>query len=154
MVVCFILNFLACISYFTDRNEVCVYVYIRNMGLIFAILILGGVLGMKESLKLFGVYQKMEFTKTTNYCSFYDNKLNSFVACLYLATTVSILPSFVCSKLFGRRVVVCVGFGLALLGSILLTIKNLPTLFIGRIICGFGVGCILQVLILISENNV
>ncbi|XP_030972208.1 sugar transport protein 1-like [Quercus lobata] len=114
----------------------------------------GGVLGMKESLKLFGVYRKMEFTKTTNYCSFYDNKLNSFVACLYLATTVSILPSFVCSKLFGRRVVVCIGFGLVLLGSILLTIKNLPTLFIGRIICGFGVGCILQALpIYISEST-
>ena len=36
---------------------------------------------MKESLKLFGVYQEMEFTETTNYCSFYDNKLNSFIAC-------------------------------------------------------------------------
>ena len=108
---------------------------------------------MKESLKLFGVYQEMEFTETTNYCSFYDNKLNSFIACLYLATVVLILPSFVCSKLFGRRIVVYIGFGLVLLESILLKIKNLPTLLIGWIICGFGVGCILQVLILISELN-
>ena len=120
------------------------------MGSIFAILILGAV-NTTESLTLFGVYKEMQFTKTTNYCSFYDNKLDSLVACLSLAAAMSILPAFVCSKLYGRKLLVAIGFGLVLVGSILLTIKNLSTLFIGRIICGFGVGCILQVLLLILE---
>ena len=40
---------------------------------------------------------------------------------------------------------------LVLMGSILSIVKNLPTLFIGRIICSFEVGCILQVLLLILE---
>ena len=106
---------------------------------------------MKESLTLSGVYREMQFTKTTNYCSFYDNKINSLVACLYFAAAMSILPAFVYSKLYARRLLVVIGFGLVLVGSILLTIKNLSTLFIGRIICGFGVGCILQVLLLILE---
>ena len=121
-----------------------------NMGLIFAILILDAV-NTKESLTLFGVYKEMQFTKTTNYCSFYDNKLNSLVACLSLAAAMSILPAFVCSKLYGRKLLVAIGFGLVLVGSILSLVKNLPTLFIGRIICGLGVGCILQVLHLILE---
>ena len=121
------------------------------MALIFVILILGGFANTKESLTLSGVYQEMQFTKTTNYCSFYDNKINSLVACLYFAASMSILPAFVCSKLYGRRLLVVIGFGFVLVGSILLTIKNLSTLFIGRIICGFGVGCILQVLLLILE---
>ena len=121
------------------------------MALIFVILILGGFANTKESLTLSAIYQEMQFTKTTNYCSFYDNKINSLVACLYFAASMSILPTFVCSKLYGRRLVVVIGFGFMLVGSILLTIKNLSTLFIGRIICGFGVGCILQVLLLILE---
>ena len=82
-------------------------------------------------------------TKTTNYCLFYDNNINAFIACLYLATAVAILPSFLFSKLYGRWLVVYIGFGLVLVGSVLSTIKNLPILFIGRIICGTGVGCIL-----------
>ena len=121
------------------------------MALIFVILILGGFANTKESLTLSGVYREMQFTKTTNYCSFYDNKINSLVACLYFAASMSILSAFVCSKLYGRRLLVVIGFGFVLVGSILLTIKNLSTLFIGRIICGFGVGCILQVLLLILE---
>ena len=121
------------------------------MGLIFVILILGGFANTKESLTLSAIYQEMQFTKTTNYCSFYDNKINSLVACLYFAAAMSILPAFVYSKLYARRLLVVIGFGLVLVGSILLTIKNLSTLFIGRIICGFGVGCILQVLLLILE---
>ena len=121
------------------------------MGLIFAILILGGVVNTKESLTLFGVYREMQFTKTTNYCSFYDNKINSLVACLYFAAAMSILYAFVCLKLYGRRLLVVIGFGLVLVGSILSIVKNHPTLFIGRIICGFGVGCILQLLLFILE---
>ena len=121
------------------------------MALIFVILIQGGFANTKESLTLSAIYQEMQFTKTTNYCSFYDNKINSLVAYLYFAASMSILPTFVCSKLYGRRLVVVIGFGFMLVGSILLTIKNLSTLFIGRIICGFGVGCILQVLLLILE---
>nr|POF09955.1 sugar transport protein 11 [Quercus suber] len=66
---------------------------------------------------------------------------------------MSILPAFVCSKLYGRKLLVAIGFGLVLVGSILSLVKNLPTLFIGRIICGLGVGCILQVLpVYISES--
>ena len=90
------------------------------MGLIIVILILGGVVNMKESLTLSDVYQEIQFTKTTNYCSFYDNKINSLVACLYFAIAMSILPAFVCSKLYGRRLLVVIGFGLVLVGSILL----------------------------------
>ena len=51
--------------------------YTCEYGFIFAILIIGGVVNTKESLTLFGVYQEMQFAKTTNYCSFYENKINS-----------------------------------------------------------------------------
>ena len=51
--------------------------YTCEYGFIFAILIIGGVVNTKESLTLFGVYQEMQFAKTINYCSFYENKINS-----------------------------------------------------------------------------
>ena len=78
-------------------------------------------------------------------------KLDSLVACLSLAAAMSILLAFVCSKLYDRKLLVAIGFGLVLVGSILSLVKNLPTLFIGQIIRGLGVRCILQVLHLILE---
>ena len=81
------------------------------MGLIFVILILGGVVNMKESLTLSDVYQEIQFTKTTNYCSFYDNKINSLVAYLYFAAAMSILLTLIYSKLYGRKLLVVIGFG-------------------------------------------
>ena len=49
------------------------------MGLVFVILILGCFANTKESLTLSAIYQEMQFTKTTNYCSFYDNKISKVV---------------------------------------------------------------------------
>ena len=80
------------------------------MALIFVILIQGGFANTKESLTLSAIYQEMQFTKTTNYCSFYDNKINSLVACHYSAAAMSIILTFICSKLYGRKLLVVIGF--------------------------------------------
>ena len=79
------------------------------MGLVFVILILGGVANKKESLTFWCLLRNAIY-KVTNYCSFYDNKINSLVACFYSAAAMSILLTFLCSKLYGRKLLVVIGF--------------------------------------------
>lgn len=116
-------------------------------GLIFGydIGISGGVTSMEPFLVKFfpAVYRKMNDKKgiESEYCKFDSLLLTLFTSSLYIAALVASFFASTVTRVFGRKMSMCIGGLVFLSGSILNgAAVNVAMLIIGRLLLGVGVG--------------
>ena len=105
---------------------------------------------MDSFLKKFfpSVYAKeSSMTPSDNqYCKFDSQILTLFTSSLYLAALISSIGASKITRLFGRRITMLLGGILFFCGAICNAFaQNVWMLIVGRILLGFGIGCINQV---------
>jgi sugar porter (SP) family MFS transporter len=115
-------------------------------GLIFGydIGISGGVTSMPEFLEKFfpEVYRRQQNAGAGNmYCTFENHILTLFTSSLYLAALVSSFFAASTTRRFGRKVSMCTGGVVFLIGAILNgAAVNVEMLILGRLLLGVGIG--------------
>uniref|UniRef100_A0A5B6YQ88 Putative sugar transport protein 10 n=1 Tax=Davidia involucrata TaxID=16924 RepID=A0A5B6YQ88_DAVIN len=106
----------------------------------------GGVTSMDEFLSKFfpSVYRKeknMSGHENNQYCKFDSQLLTMFTSSLYVAALIASFFASTVTRIFGRKVSMCTGGAVFLLGSILNgAATNIAMLIIGRLLLGVGVG--------------
>ncbi|KAJ7554396.1 hypothetical protein O6H91_06G138400 [Diphasiastrum complanatum] len=107
----------------------------------------GGVASMDDFLKKFfpAVYVQKRAAHTNHYCKYDNQVLQAFISTLLIAGLISTVVIAPITRRQGRRAAMIAGGASTLAGSILsASAQNLPMLFIGRILLGFGVGITIQ----------
>ncbi|GAV72268.1 Sugar_tr domain-containing protein [Cephalotus follicularis] len=105
----------------------------------------GGVTSMEEFLRKFfpSVYKRMkdDTGRENQYCKFDSQLLTLFTSSLYVAALVASFFASAVTRIFGRKVSMCVGGIVFFVGSILNGIaEDITMLIIGRLLLGVGVG--------------
>lgn len=115
-------------------------------GLIFGydIGISGGVTSMPEFLERFFpdvYYRQQNAASGSMYCTFENHLLTLFTSSLYLAALVSSFFAATTTRRFGRKISMCTGGTVFLIGAILNgAAMNVEMLIIGRLLLGVGIG--------------
>lgn len=110
----------------------------------------GGVTSMDSFLKEFfpKVYERESTVHPSDnqYCKFNDETLTLFTSSLYLAALVSSTVSSPITRNLGRKVTMFMGGAFFFAGAIFNAAANrVWMLIIGRMLLGFGIGCVNQV---------
>ncbi|KAG6505924.1 sugar transport protein 14-like [Zingiber officinale] len=104
----------------------------------------GGVTSMDDFLKEFfpRVYRrKQAHLHETDYCKYDDQVLTLFTSVLYFAALFSTFGASLVTRKRGRRMsILCGSISFFLGGAINAGARNVPTLIIGRIFLGIGIG--------------
>uniref|UniRef100_A0A2N9FLV6 Major facilitator superfamily (MFS) profile domain-containing protein n=1 Tax=Fagus sylvatica TaxID=28930 RepID=A0A2N9FLV6_FAGSY len=105
----------------------------------------GGVTGMPPFLRKFfpAVYKKTEkgSADKNQYCKYDNHLLTLFTSSLYLAALVASFFASVTTRVFGRKISMCFGGLVFLIGALLNGFAvNIAMLIIGRLLLGVGVG--------------
>ncbi|KAI4311697.1 hypothetical protein MLD38_036571 [Melastoma candidum] len=118
----------------------------------------GGVTSMDSFLKEFfpRVYKRESSVRPSDnqYCKFNDETLTLFTSSLYLAALLSSSVSSFLTRSLGRKFTMFLGGTLFFAGAICnAAAKYLWMLYVGRMLLGFGIGCVNQsVPIYVSET--
>jgi MFS family permease len=108
------------------------------------------VTGMPPFLRKFfpAVYKKTEkgSADKNQYCKYDNHLLTLFTSSLYLAALVASFFASVTTRVFGRKISMCFGGLVFLIGALLNGFAvNIAMLIIGRLLLGVGVGFANQV---------
>eukprot|EP00249_Psilotum_nudum_P012041 c23550_g1_i2 orf=361-1887(-) len=112
------------------------------------LVVAGGVSSMNDFLEKFypSVLKNKENAKHDNYCKYNSQELQMYSSVLYLAALVSASVASHVTRLHGRKVSMLIAGLFCDVGTIMgSAAQNLTMLIFGRVLLGFGIGFVIQV---------